>query len=365
MKFYRTRRGLRAGSSIVLLVLLAIIPLSSAFAGGGQEGSPESEGEASDAEMEAESPEGRVAVVFGRGGLGDESFNDAAFRGLEMAGEDLGIEFDYAEPQAVAEFEPLLTQFAAQGQYDLIVSIGFEQGDALGAVAQEFPEQSFAIIDTVVDQPNVASYTYAEQERGFLMGAAAALVTQDGDYEMINDAAQVAVIGGVQSPLIDANIAGYIAGAKYIDEDTSVSHGYVGSWADPARGKEIAISMIENGADVVWGAAGRSGLGVLDATAERGVYGIGADSDQGSVAPGHVLTNGMKFVDETMFIAIETTLAGNFEGGVNTLGVEEGALGYTESLLTEDTIERLEEITDVIISGEVDIPTTVDEARSM
>ncbi len=315
--------------------------------------------------MEAESPEGRVAVVFGRGGLGDESFNDAAFRGLEMAGEDLGIEFDYAEPQAVAEFEPLLTQFAAQGQYDLIVSIGFEQGDALGAVAQEFPEQSFAIIDTVVDQPNVASYTYAEQERGFLMGAAAALVTQDGDYEMINDAAQVAVIGGVQSPLIDANIAGYIAGAKYIDEDTSVSHGYVGSWADPARGKEIAISMIESGADVVWGAAGRSGLGVLDATAERGVYGIGADSDQGSVAPGHVLTNGMKFVDETMFIAIETTLAGNFEGGVNTLGVEEGALGYTESLLTEDTIERLEEIKDVIISGEVDIPTTVDEARSM
>lgn len=361
MRFHRTRTGLRTGSAIVLLVLLALVPVSAAFAGGAQEGGTEAEG----AEAEAGEPSGRVAVVFGRGGLGDESFNDAAFRGLEMAEQELGIGFDYAEPQAVAEFEPLLTQFAAQGQYDLIVSIGFEQGDALGAVAQEFPEQNFAIIDTVVDQPNVASYTYAEQERGFLMGAAAALVTTSDAYEMTNDAARVAVVGGVQSPLIDANIAGYIAGAKYINEDASVAHGYVGSWADPARGKEIAISMIEDGADVVWGAAGRSGLGVLDAAAERGVYGIGADSDQGSVAPGHVLTNGMKFVDETMFIAIETTLAGDFAGGVNTLGVEEGALGYTESLMTDETIERLEEVEEVIISGEVDIPTTVDEARSM
>jgi basic membrane protein A len=362
---------MRGGSAVVLLILLALIAVSGVFVGCAQEdGTEDQAAEAEDAETEdagaeAAEPAGSVAVVFGRGGLGDESFNDAAFRGLEMANEELGVEFDYAEPQAVAEFEPLLTQFAAQGQYDLIVSIGFEQGDALGAVAQEFPDQNFAIIDTVVDQPNVASYTYAEQERGFLMGAAAALVTQNDAYEMTNDAGQVAVIGGVQSPLIDANIAGYIAGAKYINEDVSVAHGYVGSWADPARGKEIAISMIENGADVVWGAAGRSGLGVLDAAMERGVYGIGADSDQGSVAPGHVLTNGMKFVDETMFIAIETTLAGDFEGGVNTLGVEEGALGYTESLLTADTIGRLEEVEEVIISGEMDIPTTVEEARSM
>ncbi|MFP4330562.1 MAG: BMP family protein [Spirochaetaceae bacterium] len=330
----------------ILVAIMLLVPAAGLFASGSAE--------------EGEESGGSAAVVFGRGGLGDESFNDAAFRGLQRAGEELGISFDYAEPQAVAEFEPLLTQFAAQGGYDLIISIGFEQGEALGAVAQEFPEQQFAIIDTVVDQPNVASYVYEEQERGFMMGAVAALTTLDADDPMTNDLPRISVIGGVQSPLIDANIAGFYAGAEFIDSEIEVSHAYVGSWADPARGKEIAISMIENGSDVVWGAAGRSGLGVLDAAMEQGVYGIGSDSDQSSVAPDHVLTNGMKLVDETVFIAIQQTVNGEFQGGLNRLGVAEGALGYTDSLLAEETLERMEEVTAAIVNNEVDIPTTLD-----
>lgn len=339
---FRRSRGVLA----VLVALMLLVPAMGLFASGSAE--------------ETEEEGGSVAIVFGRGGLGDESFNDAAFRGVERAAEELGVSYDYAEPQAVAEFEPLLTQFAAQGTYDLIISIGFEQGEALGAVAGEFPDQQFAIIDTVVDQPNVASYVYVEQERGFMMGAAAALTTLDSDDPMTNPLPRIAVIGGVQSPLIDANIAGFYAGAEFISPEIEASHAYVGSWADPARGKEIAISMIENGADVVWGAAGRSGLGVLDAAMEQGVYGIGSDSDQSSVAPGHVLTNGMKLVDETVFIAVQRTINGEFQGGLNRLGVADGALGYTDSLLADETLARMEEVVAAIVNGEVDIPSTLD-----
>lgn len=219
-------------------------------------------------------------------------------------------------------------------------------------------------MDMVVDQPNVTSYVYVEQERGFLMGAAAALTTVETGNPLVNPEAHVAVIGGVESPLINANIAGFIAGAQYINPDIEASFAYVGSFGDPARGKEIAISLIEAGADVVWGAAGRSGLGVLDAAMEMGVYGMGADSDQGNVAPGHVLTNGIKLVDETVFIAIQRTLEGVPAGGLTSLGVAEGALGYTDSLLSDAALSRLEEVREEIISGSLDIPATIEEARA-
>ncbi|TVR86711.1 MAG: BMP family ABC transporter substrate-binding protein [Spirochaetaceae bacterium] len=306
-----------------------------------------------------------IAVVFATGGLGDQSFNDAAFRGMQQAGERFGIEYDYAEPSAVADYDSFLDQFAASGRYALIVSIGFDQADALGDVASRYPEQQFAIVDMVVDAPNVASFVYAEQERGFLMGVAAALATQDADDPMTNSQKRIGVIGGMQIPLIDANIAGYIAGAKWVDRDVQVSHSYVGDWADPARGKELAISMIENGVDVVWGAAGRSGLGVLDAAREQGVYGMGADSEQDHVAPGHILTNGLKLVDETVLIAVEQVLADNFQPGIQVLGVADGALGYSESLLSAAIIERLEDAVRAITAGEVELPDTIEAARAL
>jgi len=300
--------------------------------------------------------QGRVAIVFATGGLGDQSFNDAAFRGIENVKEELGIQYDAAEPTAVAEYETYLTQFSAMRRYDLIISIGFDQADALSTVAERYPDQKYAIIDTVVDKPNVASYVYEEKERGFLMGAAAAMMTVRTEDEMINSEKVVGVIGGMKIPLIDANIAGFKAGAEYIDPEVEAMHSYVGGWADPAKGKELAISMIENGADVIWGAAGRSGLGVLKAAEENNIYGIGADSDQGHVAPGHVLTNGMKFVDNTVELAVQETLEGNFDPGVHVLGVEEGGLGYTESLLPEDIIQELDEIESEIAAGNIEIP---------
>ena len=164
-------------------------------------------------------------------------------------------------------------------------------------------------------------------------------------------------------PLIDANIAGFMAGAKYIDPDVNVLHSYVGHWADPAKGKELALSMIEQGADVVWGAAGRSGLGVINAAQEKNVYTIGSDSDQGYLAPENVLTNGMKFVDQTVLLAIKSVLDGTFEGKIYVLGVAEDVLGYSENLLPADAIEKLEEVKAKMIAGEIDIPETIEEVK--
>lgn len=307
--------------------------------------------------------DGNVAVVFATGGLGDKSFNDAAYRGLKRAKKELGISFDYAEPSAIAEYETYLNRFASMGKYDLIISIGFDQADALNTVAGKNPEQKFAIVDAVVDQSNVASFVYAEKERGFLMGVAAGMMTTRTDDPLINSQKKVGVVGGMKIPLIDANIAGYIAGAKYVDHDIEVLHSYVGGWADPSKGKELTLSMIENGADVIWQAAGRSGLGVINAAKENDVYAIGADSDQGYVAPEHVLTNGMKFVNNTVFQAIKAALNDNLNTGTNVLGVAEKGLGYTESLLPNPVVEKLESVKDKIIAGKIEIPSKIKNAK--
>jgi basic membrane protein A len=284
-------------------------------------------------------------------------------RGMTLAKKQHGIEYDFAEPVAIAEYPTYLTQFANTRQYELIISIGFDQADALNDVAAQFPDQKFAIVDMVVDKPNVGSYVYKEKERGFLMGVASAMMTTKADDPRINPEKVIGVIGGMKVPLIDANIAGFMAGAKYVDPEVKALHSYVGHWADPAKGKELALSMIEQGADIVWGAAGRSGLGVINAAQEKNVYTIGSDSDQGYLAPENVLTNGMKFVDQTVLLAIKGVLDGTFKGTINVLGVEENVLGYSENLLPSDVIEKLEDVKAKIVAGEIDIPENIEDVK--
>lgn len=312
------------------------------------------------APLAAAQPAARVAIVFATGGLGDQSFNDSAYEGVKWAQDELGIAFDYVEPTAIAEYETLLTRFAQTRRYDLIISIGFDQADALSVVADRFPNQKFALVDTVLEKPNVAAYVYKEAERGFLLGAIAGLMTQRTEDPKINGANVIGVVGGMDIPLINANIAGYIAGAKFVNPSVEVRYSYVGDWADPARGKELAFAQIDQGVDIIWAAAGRSGLGVIQAAQERNIYAIGADSDQGHVAPGHILTNGMKYVNNTVFLAISQVLDGSFQGGIHVLGVAEGGLGYSESLVPADIQAQVNELAARIISGELAPPETID-----
>ena len=304
----------------------------------------------------------RVAIVFATGGLGDKSFNDSAMEGITQAAKRYGIKYDYAEPKAITEYHTYLSQFANTRRYDLIISIGFDQADALGSVAERFQKQRFAIVDMVVNKPNIASYIYKEQERGFLLGCASALMTTKTDDERINKDKVIGVIGGMKIPLIDANIAGFMAGARYADPAVKVLHSYVGHWADPAKGKELTISMFEQGADIVWGAAGRSGLGVINAAKERNRYAIGSDADQGYLAPGNLLTNGMKFVNNTVEIVIGKVVDGTYRSGIHLLGVKENALGYSKNLLPQEILTQLDGIKSKLIAGEFKIPSTIKEA---
>ena len=211
--------------------------------------------------------------------------------------------------------------------------------------------------------PNVASYVFKEQERGFMVGYASALMTVKTDDVRINEDKIVGVIGGMKIPLIDANIAGFMTGVNYANNGVKAIHAYVNHWADPAKGKELTLSMYEQGADIVWGAAGRSGLGVINASKEKNFYSIGADSDQGYLAPENVLTNGMKRVDNTVCIAIKDVIDGKFEGKIYSLGIKEDALGYSVNILPEDVIKELEIAKEKIIAGEIIIPATIEEVK--
>jgi len=304
----------------------------------------------------------RIAIVFATGGLGDKSFNDSAYEGMLRAEKELGIEFDQAEPQAVAEYESLLMRFAQTRRYDLIISIGFDQADALQVVSGRFPDQKFAIVDTAVDAPNVASYVYREAERGFVVGAVAGLMTKRAeDPRIVPDNQIIGVIGGMDIPLIRANVAGYIAGAKFVNPEVEVKYSYVGDWADPAKCKEMANAMLDEGVDVIWLAAGRSGLGGIMAAEERNRFAIGADVDQGYLAPDHILTNGMKLVDNTVFMAIEAVLKDEFTPGTNMLGLKEGALGYSHNLIPADIIEEVDKLAERVASGELTVPEEIDQ----
>ena len=304
----------------------------------------------------------KVAIVFATGGLGDKSFNDSAMEGMKHAKERYSIDYDYAEPKAITEYHTYLSRFANTRRYALIISIGFDQADALHDVAERFKDQKFAIVDMVVDRPNVASYIYREQERGFLMGYAAALMTTRSGDQRINKDLVIGVVGGMKIPLIDANIAGFITGAQHANPEVKVLHSYVGHWADPAKGKELTISMFEQGADIVWGAAGRSALGVINAAKEKNKYAIGADADQGYLAPENILTNGMKFVNNTVEIAVGGIVNRRFAGGIHFLGVKENGLGYSKNLLPKDVIIELDNIKEKIISDDIKIPNNIEDA---
>lgn len=302
----------------------------------------------------------RFAIVFAVGGLGDQSFNDSAYEGIKEAVAKYGIDYDYAEPSSVAEYETVLTRFAQSRRYDLIISIGFNQEDAVTVVAERFPGQRFALVDAVAPGDNVASYVYNEAERGFLLGAIAGLMTQKEDDPNLRPGNTVGVIGGLDIPLINSAIAGYISGARYVNPAADVRYSYVGDFADPARGKELTLAQFDQGVDIVWGAAGLSGLGVIQAAEEAGRYAMGADDDQSHLAPNNVLTSGLKQVNNTVLFAIESILDGTFTGGVHTLGVAEVALGYTPSLVPADIQAAVNELADRVAAGELTPPDTID-----
>lgn len=300
-----------------------------------------------------------VACVLATGGLGDKSFNDMAYAGLQQAEADGLCTFVYVEPETVPELEGYVNSFAAAGTYDLVIAIGFLQLIGVNNTAITYPDQVILLIDDGVKQGNVSSTLFKEHEGSFLGGALAGLMTKTG---------RVGFIGGMDLPLIRKFWAGYAAGAYYERNNSyiEVFDAYVeGSqpWNDPATGKTLAENMWRQGVDIIYAAAGKSGDGVLEFASETpGVYAIGVDSDQDSLYPGDILTSMMKRIDIAVYRGIQDIYNGNWLADIKILGLAEDGVSLSPMTYTKDHIgeEIIEEVNvtvrNKIIGGEFSVP---------
>ena len=264
----------------------------------------------------------KPAVVYDLGGKNDKSFNESAFMGAEKFKADTGIEYRDFEIQNDSQREQALRKFAEQG-FSPIVAIGFSQAQAVEKVATDFPDTQFAIIDMVVDKPNVASVVFKEHEGSYLVGVLAALASKTG---------KVGFVGGMDIPLIRRFACGYVGGVKAARADAEVFQNMTGTtgaaWNDPVKGGELAKSQFDRGADVVYHAAGGTGIGVLQAAADAGKLGIGVDSNQNGLHPGKVLTSMLKRVDVATYNVFKMGQDGTFKPGFTVLGLAEGGVGW-------------------------------------
>jgi basic membrane protein A len=294
------------------------------------------------------------AVVFDMGGKFDKSFNEAAYNGAERFRKETGIAYRDFEVTNEAQREQALRNMARRGSH-VIVGIGFAQATGVEKVAKEFPTLKFAIIDAVVDLPNVRSIVFKEHEGSFLVGMAAALASKTG---------KVGFVGGMDIPLIRRFALGYEEGAKYVNPRVEVFQNMTGTtpaaWNDPTRGGELARSQFDRGADVVYAAAGATGLGVLQAAKDKGRLAIGVDSNQNHLQPGSVLTSMVKRVDVAVYEAFKSAKDGTWKAGLLVLGLKEGGVGYAvdqhnRSLVTPDMERRLEQARADIIAGKIKV----------
>ncbi|WP_068000813.1 BMP family ABC transporter substrate-binding protein [Pseudovibrio axinellae] len=296
----------------------------------------------------------KPAVVYDFGGRNDRSFNEAAYKGALQFKGRTGINFRDFEIQNPSQREQALRNFARRG-LDPVITIGFAQAAALEKVAKEFPDTHFAIVDAVVDLPNVRSIVFKEGEGSFLVGMLAAMAT---------DTDTIGFVGGMDIPLIRKFACGYKQGAKYVNSDTEIIVNMTGTtgaaWTDPLKGGELARSQFARGADVVFHAAGLTGTGVLQAAADEGKLGIGVDSNQNQLHPGSVLTSMVKGVD----VAVDRTLTdakeGNWTSGVEVLGLAENGVSWAfdehnKALITEEMNAAVEQAKMDIISGKIEV----------
>jgi basic membrane protein A len=294
-----------------------------------------------------------VGVVFDSGGRGDKSFNDSCWSGVQRAIKDFGIKESTVDTKAAKDYEANLTAMAEKG-CDLVISVGINTKDALAKVAPQFPETRFALIDADVDAPNVRNLKFKEEEGSFMVGLIAGLMTKTG---------KVGFIGGMEIDLIKKFEAGFIAGVKSANPNAEVLPAkYTGDWNNADYAKVAANQLYGSGADIIFAAAGRAGLGMIKAAKERGKFAIGVDSDQDGVEPGTVLTSMMKRVDEAVYQTIKDLQEGKFQSGTMVYDLKANGVGISDLTYTKDLIgpERLaivEEWKQKVISGQVVVPS--------
>jgi len=303
----------------------------------------------------------RVALVLS-GFLGDQSFNDSAHQGLQRAQQDFGIEFRVLESGNPADWEQNLIAMADAG-YDLVIASSTQFQDILDRNAPYFPNTKFGIIDGVVEQPNVVSAVFAQNEGSFLAGAVAAMWTTMDHLPGVNPDKVIGWVGGMDIPVLHDFLVGYKQGAAYIDPEVQVLVAFAGSFSDPVRGKELTLSQYEQGADVVMNVASGTGNGILEAAYEEGRYAIGVDLDQDGIYPGHIVTSMLKRVDQAAYLMVQKVVDGTWQGGeVLYMDIANGGVGLTDmsvmkSVLGDqfpnEILDKIAELTAKVKSGEI------------
>lgn len=296
----------------------------------------------------------KIGLITDVGGVNDGSFNQSAWEGLEKAGEELGVEVNYLESATDADYQPNMETFVDE-DYDLIISVGYMLADATREAAEANPDTKFAIIDdSSIDLPNVTSLMFKAEQASYLVGYVAGLTTKTNN---------IGFVAGMTNETMNQFGYGYCAGAIDANPDITVQQFNANSFADSATGKTMANTAITNGADIVFQAAGATGLGVIEACQEAGVYAIGVDSDQSSIAPKTVLTSAMKRVDNAVYDAVQELIDDKLEGGVQTFDLAAGGVDIAPSqdLISDDVIKAVDEVKEKIISGDVVIPDNKDD----
>ena len=295
----------------------------------------------------------KPAVVYDIGSKFDKSFNESVWNGVQKFSEETGVKV--AEFQIVNETqrEQAMRRLVERGA-TMVIAVGFSQADAIDAIAAEFPDHQFAIIDVSwLDRPNLRQYVFKEHEGSYLVGIAAALASKSG---------KVGFVGGMDIPLIRKFHCGYLQGAKAANADIEVLQAMTGTtpaaWNDPTKASELAKGQFDRGADVVYHAAGRSGIGVIQAAADAGRLAIGVDSNQNGLAPGSVLTSMLKRVDVAAYETLKDGLAGTFTAGIRSLGLAEDGVGWAQDehnagLLSDELKAAVESARTDIVSGRI------------
>jgi basic membrane protein A len=302
----------------------------------------------------------KVGLLTDKGQLNDRGFNELAYNGLKRAEKELGVQGRVLQAATAADYVPNMASLVRQ-DYDLIIGVGFAQGDAVAKAASRFPDTKFEIID--VDQSglagkpkNVVGLLFKEEQVGYLAGYAAGLAEKRQLGGRV-----VSSVGGMKEPPVDRFIAGYRAGAQTAFPGVKVLNGYSQDWDDVAKCKELALTQIEQGSGVVFQVAGGCGLGALDAAKQKHVWGIGVDADQSFLGP-HVLTSALKRVDEAVFSTIKSAQDGSWKGGRNLVfGLSQDGVGlgtFSPQVPQEDRA-AIDEIAKQIVAGDIRIPKTI------
>jgi basic membrane protein A len=343
-----------------LVSLLLSLSLVIAACGGGGGGGGQGGGGATEV---------RPALVLDVGGLGDQSFNDSAYAGLQRAKKEFDVETEHLESSSPTDYVDNLTQLADSG-YNPVFAVGFLMTDAVNEIAPQYPDTNFAIVDSVVKPKNAASLVFREQEGSYLAGVVAGLMTQEDTDYTSSDEKVVGFLGGQESDLIGKFQAGYEAGVESVCADCEVLVQYAGStpdaFNDPARGKEISLQQINQGADIIYHASGATGAGLFEAATEQKIFAIGVDADQAKLFPeAPILTSVVKRVDNAVFQTIQEARDGSFPGGevvefgLDDKGISLAPFGEFDDMVPRKVKDEVDKARQGIIDGDIKVPDKV------